>query len=110
MILGAGCVCLANAARAAEAIRALTDAQLDMAVTNSLQADAPRTAQSWIEEHPIRDADTHTASIRAALGLASCRNPRATCSLEASHRDCMVVLVPSPAARQGQSYTDKANT
>jgi len=68
---------LTNAAQAAETVRALTDAQLDMAVTNSLHADAPRTAQSWIEAHPIRHAGTHAASIRAALGLASSRNPRA---------------------------------
>ena len=56
-----------NGALAAEAIRALSDAQLDMATPNSLHADAPVTTQFWIENHPLAHAYRHLASIRAAL-------------------------------------------
>jgi hypothetical protein len=56
-----------NGALAAEAIRALSDEQLDMATPNSLHADAPVTTQFWIENHPLAQAYRHLASIRAAL-------------------------------------------
>jgi hypothetical protein len=56
-----------NSAITAEAIRALSDEQLDLATPNSLHADAPMTTQFWIENHPLAHAYRHLASIRAAL-------------------------------------------
>src|SRR5215210_5237871 len=56
-----------NGAIAADAIRALSDEQLDLATPNSLHADAPVTTQFWIENHPLAHAYRHLASIRAAL-------------------------------------------
>jgi hypothetical protein len=56
-----------NSAIAAEAIRALSDEQLDLAAPNSLHADAPVTTQFWIENHPLAHAYRHLASIRAAI-------------------------------------------
>jgi hypothetical protein len=56
-----------NGAAAAAAIRALRDEQLDLAAPNSLHAEAPVTAQFWIENHPLAQAYRHLASIRAAL-------------------------------------------
>lgn len=57
-----------NAAAAAAAIRALSDAELDQAASISLNADAPLTAQYFIEQHPLGHPYSHLASIRAALG------------------------------------------
>jgi hypothetical protein len=56
-----------NGAIAADAIRALSDEQLDLAAPNSLHADAPVTTQFWIENHPLAHAYRHLASIRAAI-------------------------------------------
>ena len=56
-----------NGAIAADAIRALSDEQLDLATPNSLHADAPVTTQFWIENHPLAHAYRHLASMRAAL-------------------------------------------
>jgi hypothetical protein len=50
-----------------DAIRALSDEQLDLAAPNSLHADAPVTTQFWIENHPLAHAYRHLASIRAAI-------------------------------------------
>jgi hypothetical protein len=58
---------LRNSAIAANAIRALSDEQLDLATPNSLHADAPVTTQFWIENHPLAHAYRHLASIRAAI-------------------------------------------
>ena len=56
-----------NSAQAAEAIRTLTDEQLDLAAPNSLHANAPLTTQYFIERHPIEHSYHHLASIRAIL-------------------------------------------
>ena len=56
-----------NARAAADAVRAFTDQELDRAAPQSLEADAPLTAQFFIEDHPVRHAFHHLAVIRAAL-------------------------------------------
>ena len=56
-----------NAYAAAKAVRAFTDDQLDRAVTVSLNADAPLTAQFMIEDHALRHSWHHLAKIKAAL-------------------------------------------
>ena len=60
-----------NSAAAAAAIRALDDAQLDIAVPVSLNADAPLTTQFVLEDHAVRHSYHHLARIKAALQLAS---------------------------------------
>jgi len=57
----------ANAKAAAAAVRAFTDAQLDTAAPLSLDADAPLTAQYFIEGHPVRHSFHHLSKIRAVL-------------------------------------------
>jgi hypothetical protein len=57
-----------NSAAAASAIRALTEAQLDIAVPISLYADAPLTLQFWLEDHQVSHSYKHLASIKAATG------------------------------------------
>lgn len=56
-----------NSAAAADAIRALTDEQLDTAAPISLNADAPLTCQFFLEDHPVRHSYHHLAKIKAAL-------------------------------------------
>ena len=56
-----------NSAAAAAAIRALSDEELDRAVTVSLYADAPLTCQFFLEDHAVRHSYHHLARIRAAL-------------------------------------------
>jgi hypothetical protein len=56
-----------NSAAAAEAIRALTDAQLDEAAPVSLYSDAPLTCQFVLEDHAVRHSYHHLARIQAAL-------------------------------------------
>ena len=56
-----------NSAAAAEAIRALSDEELDRAATVSLNADAPLTCQFMLEDHAVRHSYHHLARIRAAL-------------------------------------------
>ena len=56
-----------NSAAAAAAIRALTDAELEAAGTNSLYADAPLTCQHMLEDHAVRHSYHHLAKIRAAV-------------------------------------------
>ena len=56
-----------NARAAADAVRAFTDEELDRAAPLSLEADAPLTAQFFIEDHPLRHAFLLLARIRAAL-------------------------------------------
>jgi hypothetical protein len=59
---------LRNSKAAADAVRGLTDAQLDTAVTVSLYGDAPLTAQFFIEDHALRHSWHHLGKIRKALG------------------------------------------
>jgi len=58
-----------NSAAAADAIRALNDEDLDVAVPVSLNADAPLTAQFVLEDHAVRHSYHHLAKIKAALQL-----------------------------------------
>jgi hypothetical protein len=60
-----------NSAGAADAIRSLSDEDLDKAVTQSLYGEAPLTAGFWLEDHPVRHSYHHLAKIKAALKLAS---------------------------------------
>ena len=57
-----------NSRDAAEAVRKLTDAELDTAAPFSLSFGAPVTAQFVIEDHPLRHAWHHLYRIRKALG------------------------------------------
>ena len=57
-----------NSQAAAQAVRGLSDAQLDSAAAFSLNAGAPLTAQFVIEDHALRHAWHHLAKIKAALG------------------------------------------
>ena len=57
-----------QSAAAAEAIRQLTDDQLDLAAPVSLNADAPLTTQFFLEDHAVRHSYYHLARIRKALG------------------------------------------
>jgi hypothetical protein len=56
-----------NSQAAADAIRALSDAELNRAVPLSLNADAPLTCQFMLEDHAVRHSYHHLARIRAAL-------------------------------------------
>jgi len=56
-----------QSAAAAEAIRQLTDDQLDLAAPVSLNADAPLTTQFFLEDHAVRHSYYHTMRIREAL-------------------------------------------
>ena len=56
-----------NSEAAAAAIRALTDAQLDTAVTVALNAGAPLTCQFVLEDHAVRHSYHHLARLRAAV-------------------------------------------
>lgn len=57
-----------NSRAAADRVRAFTDEELDRAAPVSLNADAPLTAQFFIEDHALRHSFHHLAKIRAALG------------------------------------------
>jgi hypothetical protein len=57
-----------NSRRAADAVRAFTDDELDHAAPFSLSFGAPVTAQFVIEDHALRHSWHHLARIRAALG------------------------------------------
>ena len=58
-----------NSAEGAAAIRALSDDDLDRAVTVSLYADAPLTCQFILEDHAVRHSYHHLRRIRKALNL-----------------------------------------
>lgn len=57
-----------NSADAAQAIRQMTDSQLDGAANVSLYADAPLTCQFFLEDHAVRHSYHHLARLRLALG------------------------------------------
>ena len=57
-----------NSKAAADAIRVLSDEQLDAAAPISLNADAPLTAQFFIEDHAVRHSFHHLSLMRAAVG------------------------------------------
>jgi hypothetical protein len=57
-----------NSKAAADAVRKMKDEELDRAATVSLNADAPLTAQFFIEDHALRHSWHHLAKLRAALG------------------------------------------
>ena len=57
-----------NSSAAAEAVRAMSDEELDRANKVSLNGDAPLTTQFFIEDHALRHSWHHLAKIRAALG------------------------------------------
>jgi len=59
-----------NSRAAAEAVRKFTDEELDRAAPVSLNADAPLTAQFFIEDHALRHAWHHHAKITSALQLS----------------------------------------
>jgi hypothetical protein len=56
-----------NAAAAAKAIRAMTDAELDKVAPNSLYGGAPLTCQFMLEDHAVRHSFHHLARIREAI-------------------------------------------
>jgi len=56
-----------NSKAAADAVRTLTDEELDNAAPLSLSSDAPMTAQFMIEDHALRHSFHHLAKIRAVL-------------------------------------------
>jgi len=56
-----------NAASAANAVRGLTDEELDKVAPNSLYSGAPLTCQFMLEDHAVRHSFHHLAGIRAAL-------------------------------------------
>src|SRR3954466_12831685 len=58
-----------NSRVAADAVRALTDEQLDRAAPVSLNAGAPLTAQFLIEDHAVRHSWHHLAKISKALNV-----------------------------------------
>jgi hypothetical protein len=56
-----------NSKAAADAVRQLTDEQLDRAAPVSLNADAPLTTQFFIEDHALRHSFHHLAKIKGAI-------------------------------------------
>jgi len=56
-----------NSEAAAEFVRAFTDSDLENSARVSLNADAPLTAQFFIEDHALRHSFHHLARIRATL-------------------------------------------
>lgn len=56
-----------NSNLAADSVRALTDEDLENSAPVSLNADAPLTAQFFIEDHALRHSFHHLARIRATF-------------------------------------------
>jgi hypothetical protein len=56
-----------NSKAAANSVRLFTDTELENAATVSLNADAPLTAQFFIEDHALRHSFHHLARIRETL-------------------------------------------
>jgi hypothetical protein len=59
---------LRNSAAAAEAVRALSNEELDRAAPVSLNSDAPLTCQFFVEDHALRHSFHHLARLKAAVG------------------------------------------
>lgn len=59
-----------NSAKAAAAVRTITDEQLDRANQVSLNSDAPLTCQFFIEDHALRHSYHHLARIRETVEAA----------------------------------------
>jgi hypothetical protein len=57
-----------NSAMAVDAVRAMSDEELDRAAPVSLNADAPLTCQFFVEDHALRHSYHHLARIKEALG------------------------------------------
>jgi len=57
-----------NAREAADAVRKLTDAELDTAAPFGLSYGATMTAQFVVEDHPLRHPWHHLARIKKSLG------------------------------------------
>ena len=57
-----------NGKAAADAVRGFSDEQLDTAAPVSLNADAPLTAQFFLEDHAVRHSFHHLAKIRSTVG------------------------------------------
>jgi hypothetical protein len=57
-----------NSKAAADAVRLLTDEELDRAGSVSLNGGAPLTTQFLVEDHALRHSYHHLARIRAAIG------------------------------------------
>ncbi len=60
-----------NSTRAVDQVRGYSDEELDRAATVSLHANAPLTAQYFIEQHPLSHPYIHLESIRAALAACA---------------------------------------
>ncbi|MCA9731809.1 MAG: DinB family protein [Deferribacteres bacterium] len=56
-----------NSKDAADSIRAFTDAELERSATVSLNAEAPLTAQFFIEDHALRHSFHHLSRIKATI-------------------------------------------
>lgn len=56
-----------NSKIAADSVRALTDAELDQSATVSLNANAPLTAQFFIEDHALRHSFHHFNTIKNTI-------------------------------------------
>lgn len=59
-----------NSAAAAQAVCALTEAELDTAVPVSLYGDAVLTSQFMLEDHAVRHSRHHLSRLRAAVERA----------------------------------------
>ena len=57
-----------NGSAAADAIRAMSDDELDRAAPASLYEDAPITTQFMLEDHAVRHSYHHLMLLRQALG------------------------------------------
>ena len=57
-----------NGSAAADAIRAMSDDELDRAAPASLYEDAPITTQFMLEDHAVRHSYHHLKLLRQALG------------------------------------------
>jgi hypothetical protein len=60
-----------NSAAAADAIRRLSDEDVDRAVPVSLYGDAELTCQFILEDHAVRHSDHHLTRLRAAVTQAA---------------------------------------
>lgn len=62
-----------NSAAAAEAVRRLSNEELDRAVPVSLYGEAELTCQFVLEDHAVRHSYHHLARLRTAIGRGSSR-------------------------------------